>query len=143
MPRPTTHTVLACCIAAVWLINGLYCKVLNGVPRHTEIVGRILGADWARPLTVLIGLAEVGMAVWIVSRIRARISALLQIAIVATMNLLEFVLVPDLLLWGKMNALFAFLFILGIYYHEFILPEKMPAHARLSQKPSLRSRGFF
>ena len=56
--RPTgTHYF----IAAVWLINGLFCKVLNLVPRHEAIVSRILHTNNARLLTILIGLAEIGM----------------------------------------------------------------------------------
>jgi len=40
------------------------------------------------------------------------------------MNSLEFILAPDLLLWGRFNALFAFLFILGIVYNEFYLRKR-------------------
>ena len=106
-------------IATVWIANGLFCKVLNLVPRHQEIVARILGNDHSRLLTILIGLSEIAMAVWILSRIRSRVSAITQIIIIAVMNTLEFFLAPDLLLWGKANAIFAFLFILLIYYNEF------------------------
>jgi preprotein translocase subunit SecF len=108
-------------IAAVWLLNGLYCKVLDMVPRHTEIVGTTLGQAYARQLTVLIGVAEIGMAIWILSRYRPRICAVIQIAVVATMNTLEYFLVPDLLLWGKLNSFFALLFIIVIYVNEFHL----------------------
>ena len=59
------------------------------------------------------------MAVWILSGIKRRLNAITQIIIIATMNTLEFILVPDLLLWGRFNALFAFLFILLIFYNEF------------------------
>ena len=106
-------------IASVWIINGLFCKVLNLVPRHQEIVARILGNDHARLLTLAIGLSEIGMAVWILSGIKRRLNAIAQIITIATMNMLEFILVPDLLLWGRFNALFAFLFILLIFYIEF------------------------
>ena len=41
------------------------------------------------------------------------------------MNVIEFILVPDLLLWGKMNAIFAFLLVLVVYYNEFILGNKI------------------
>lgn len=111
-------------IAAVWLINGLFCKVLNGVPRHQEIVARILGNEHAALMTRLIGLAEITMAVWIVSRYRPGLNAILQIVIIATMNILEFNLVPDLLLWGRFNILFAFLFILLIGCNEYFLRPK-------------------
>jgi hypothetical protein len=113
------NKILTYCIAIVWVINGLFCKVLNLVPRHEQIVGRIIGIDYARPLTVLIGLSEIAMAVWILSGVKKRLNVLSQIIIVAIMNTLEFILVPDLLLWGKMNSIFAFLFMLVVYCNEF------------------------
>ena len=111
-------------IATVWLINGLFCKVLNLVPRHQEIVARILSESYARPLTMVIGLSEIIMAVWILSRIFRRFNAIMQMFIVAAMNILELILVPDLLLWGRLNSFFAFLFIVLIYYNEFHLNRK-------------------
>ena len=120
------YKIITFLIAAVWLVNGLVCKLLNAVPRHQQIVGRILGEDYARPLTVLIGLAEIGMAGWVLSRIRPRWSAVVQMSVVAVMNVLEFFLVPELLLWGRMNAVFALLFIGLVYYHEFVLTDPLP-----------------
>jgi hypothetical protein len=117
----TLHGFLTYCIAAVWVVNGLFCKVLGLVHRHEQIVAEILGSAYSRPLTLLIGLSEIGMAVWVLSRIKTRLNAIAQITIVASMNLLEFVLVPDLLLWGRMNSVFALLFILVVYYNEFVL----------------------
>lgn len=111
-------------IAAIWLINGLFCKVLNLVPRHQDIVGRILGNEHAGILTKAIGLAEIGMAIWIVSRYKQRLNAMTQIAIIATMNILEFILVPDLLLWGRFNLAFAILLMALIWYNAFYLKEK-------------------
>ncbi len=121
MRHPYIHKVLTYFIGLTWLINGLLCKVLNLVPRHEQIVARILGAKYSRALTLAIGFSEIGMAVWTLSGIRSRYNAMFQIAIVAAMNLLEFFLVPDLLLWGRFNSLFAFFFILIIYYSEFKL----------------------
>jgi len=121
----TIHKLLTYFIAAVWLINGLFCKVLNMVPRHQQIVARILGEENARLLTFLIGLSEIVMAVWILSGIKTRLNAIIQILVIAAMNTLEFFLVPDLLLWGKGNAVFAFLFIVIIYCNEFLLNKKV------------------
>ncbi len=115
------NKILTYCIATVWIANGLFCKVLNLVPRHEQIVARILGADYSRPLTLLIGLSEIGMAIWILSGIKPKLNAIAQIAIVATMNIIEFTLAPDLLLWGKFNAVFAFLFVLVVYFNVFYL----------------------
>ena len=119
MTRQTIYLILHYLIAAVWIINGLFCKVLHLVPRHEQIVSAILGAEHAGILTKLIGLAEIGMAVWILSGYKTRLNALAQIGIVATMNILEFTLVPDLLLWGRFNAMFALLFIVVVYCNEF------------------------
>ena len=119
------HKLLTYCIAAVWIINGLFCKVLNLVPRHQQIVARILGDEHSRLLTIAIGCSEILMAIWLLSKIKTRLNAIAQMAIVAIMNTLEFILVPDLLLWGKLNSLFAFLFILVVYFNEFYLNKKL------------------
>jgi hypothetical protein len=97
------------------------------VPRHQQIVSRILGESYASILTKAIGISEIVMAVWILSGIFPRFNAWTQIIIIATMNILEFTLVPDLLLWGKANAFFAFLFILLIYYKAFIVMADLSA----------------
>ena len=110
------YKILTFCIAAVWLVNGLFCKVLNFVPRHQEIVARILGNEYAFLLTKAIGFSEILMCIWILSGIKKRFCAIAQISIVLTMNLIEFLLAKDLLLFGKMNALFAVLFVSVVYF---------------------------
>ena len=120
------YKTLTFCIAAIWIANGLFCKVLNLVPRHEQIVAEILGENFSRPLTILIGLSEIIMAAWILSGYKSKLNAIVQILIVTTMNTLEFILVPDLLLWGKFNSLYAFLFILVVYLNEFYLKRKQP-----------------
>jgi len=120
-----SHKILTSLIAAVWLINGLVCKVMNVVPRHQEIVENILGPDYARPLTILIGFSEIIMAIWILTKFKSKLNAVTQMIVVATMNILEFLLVPDLLLWGRFNSYFALLFIGLVYYNEFVLNKKL------------------
>lgn len=124
MKYKTAHKLLTYCIAIIWLVNGLFCKVLNLVPRHEQIVAKILNIQNARLLTLAIGFSEICMAIWIVSRIKTKLNALVQIFIIAVMNTMEFILTPDLLLWGKFNAVFAFMLILTIYFNEFILKPK-------------------
>lgn len=113
-------------VAMVWLVNGLWCKVLAGVPRHEAIVARILGAHVAPWLTVLIGISEVVMAAWVLSRWRPRWCGALQIALVLTMNLLEFGLARDLLLWGPANMFFALLFALFLAWVYGWIPRRQP-----------------
>jgi hypothetical protein len=109
-------------IAVVWLANGLFCKALNLVPRHQMIVARILGEEYSSVLTKLIGFSEILMCLWVLSRIKSRWCAITQIVIVASMNIIEFILAPDLLLFGRLNALFALVFISLIFINEFTLP---------------------
>ena len=125
MTNRKIYKILTFCIATVWIVNGLFCKVLNLVPRHEQIVARILGDDYSRFLTVLIGLSEIAMAIWVISKFKSRLNAITQILIVGIMNALEFILVPDLLLWGKLNSLFALLFIMVVYFNEFYLNKKI------------------
>ena len=119
------HQLLTYCIAAIWITNGLFCKLLNLVPRHQLIVSAILGTNNARLFTIAIGVAEIIMAIWILSKIKTQLNAIAQVIVVATMNTLEFILVPDLLLWGRANAIFAFIFILLVYFNEFYLHKKL------------------
>jgi len=124
MKNQNIHKILTITIATVWLLNGLVCKVLNLVPRHQQIVAEILGQEHSRFLTVLIGFSEIIMAIWIVSGYKSRLNVVLQMVIVLTMNILESLLVPDLLLWGRMNFLFAILFLSIVWYNEFVLSKK-------------------
>ncbi len=117
----TINKLLNYCIAAVWLTNGLFCKVLNLVPRHQQIVAGILGEQNAGVLTKAIGVAEIAMALWIVTGMFPKLNAITQIMVVAAMNVLEFILVPDLLLWGRLNLLFAFILIFVIWYNGYRL----------------------
>ncbi|MEQ1732527.1 MAG: DoxX-like family protein [Bacteroidia bacterium] len=121
MNKPIVHKIITYAIATVWLANGLLCKVLNMVPRHQTIVAHILGNEYAFIFTKLIGVSEIIMALWILSRFKTRINAIAQAIIIATMNTMEFILVPNLLLWGKFNSVFALLLICMVLYNEFIL----------------------
>ncbi len=118
------HKPLTYLIALVWLLNGLICKVLNLVPRHQEIVETILHLENGRSLTIAIGLAEFCMALWIISRYKRKLNAITQIVIIASMNILEAIYAPHLLLWGKWNGVFALLFILVIYANLFLLKKR-------------------
>lgn len=95
-----TNKILNIFIATVWLVNGLFCKVLNQVQRHEEIVRKILHLD--RPSANIFNLN------WIkrnhdgnfnFQSYKHKFNAIAQIAIIAIMNILEFLLVPDILLW--------------------------------------------
>ena len=85
-------------IGSVWVFHGLFSKLSNGVPRHRQIVGRILGegiADWA---TLAIGLLEILLGLWIFSGLQRRACALVQTLALVSMNFLEILLARDLLI---------------------------------------------
>lgn len=120
MKKDKTYKILITLISSVWVINGIFCKILNLVPRHKEIVSEILGNTNAGKLTILIGIAETILAIWIIIDYKAKLHASLQIITVLVMNIIEFFLVPDLLLWGKLNIVFALAFVSLIHYTYFI-----------------------
>lgn len=119
------HSLLKYVFTFIWLANGLFCKVLNLVPRHQTIIATILGKKFAPHFTILIGCVEIIMAIWIISGYKSRLNALVQMALIVLMNSIEFILVPDLLLWGKLNAFFALLLIFTIYTNEYYLRPKL------------------
>ena len=121
------HSVINLLISLVWLVNGLVCKVMNFVPRHQQIVARILGNEHAQLLTKAIGTSEILMSLWVLSGKYSRLNAAMQILIIGSMNAIEFIFAPDLLLWGRLNAVFAFLFIVLIYFNEFSLKKEFAA----------------
>lgn len=123
------HKLITYGIASVWLINGVVCKLLHGVPRHQRIVARILGESYAPQLTQLIGAAELVLALWIISFKWSRLCACTQIGLVALMNTIEWVMAPDLLLFGRFNAINALLFIGLIYGNEFWLTSSRSARS--------------
>lgn len=94
------------------------------MPRHQEIVSTILNEEYSREITFTIGVLELVMVVWILSNFKSKLNSISQITIIILMNIIEFFFAKDLLLFGSLNILFAFLFVSIIYYNEFVLKEK-------------------
>lgn len=108
-------------ISSVWLINGVWAKLLGGVPRHQQIVAAILGPAYAPVLTLCIGVGEVVLALWVLMRWKLHLCTWLQVLLVAIMNVLEVWLAKPLLLFGEGNLVWAALFIgLVLWHHSFI-----------------------
>lgn len=125
MAKERIYTGITYFIAAVWVVNGLYCKVLGAVPRHEQIVAEISGLPYAKLITVAIGFLELALAFWFVSKYKQKENACLQIILVAVMNVIELTTTPQLLLWGRFNIFFAVGFIAIVYYHTFVLREQL------------------
>ncbi len=85
-------------IAFVWLLFGLLFKALDAVPRHRQIVARVVGADRAGIILWLVALSEIGLGAWmLVGRFLPACMAAQTLLIVA-MNTLELRRARDLLL---------------------------------------------
>jgi Uncharacterized conserved protein (COG2071)/DoxX-like family len=93
--------MIAVAVAAVWLVHGLYNKLLGGSPRHLAIVQAMPGLDGAAGeyAIVVIGAVEIGLAAWILSGRAARACAATQTAALLSMNGLELIYARHLLLW--------------------------------------------
>jgi DoxX-like family len=75
-------------IALNWLYQGLWCKVLGQAPRHESIVRNVplLTHTQADGALISLGLIECGLALWALSGWRPIQAALLQTALLITMN---------------------------------------------------------
>lgn len=75
-------------VAAVWLHEGLWCKLLGGDPRQLEIVEAVprYGPRLGGLVLKLLGVVEVGMAVWALSGVAPVHAALAQTVLLVTLN---------------------------------------------------------
>lgn len=94
----TLEAIIRVVIGTVWVFHGGYSKLLNGIPRHRQIVARVLGTRFARELTILIGCGEVALGIWVFTGWARYPCALVQTAALLAMNALEIALAGDLLI---------------------------------------------
>jgi uncharacterized membrane protein YphA (DoxX/SURF4 family) len=82
------HKLIRLSIALVWLYQGLWCKVLGGVPHQQAIISTVpfLGAREVRVALITLGLVECGLALWVLSGQRMRQAAIVQTALLVAMN---------------------------------------------------------
>ena len=105
-------------IALVWIYQGLWCKVLGQAPRHEAILNTLplLTPAEAHSVLIALGLLECGIAVWVISGWRPTQGALLQTALLVSMNAGALIfgarLVPDPA--GMLLQNFAFLLLAWI-----------------------------
>jgi hypothetical protein len=85
-------------IGAVWIFHGLYSKLLNGIPRHRQIVARILGERHAGLATAVIGIGEIIVGLWALSGWERVLCASAQTAALVAMNTIEIAMAADLLI---------------------------------------------
>jgi hypothetical protein len=95
------HGVAVRAVAAVWLLHGLYNKLLGGSARHLAIVQAVpgLGGVTGERVLTAVGIGEVAIALWVLSGWRPRLCAATQTVALLSMNVLELTFARDLLLW--------------------------------------------
>jgi len=99
-------------VASVWLVHGLYNKLLGGSPRRLAIVQSVPGLGGAPGVGVLaaVGVFEVLLAVWILSGWARWRCATTQTVALLSMNVVELTFARHLLLWPAgllpLNAVF-------------------------------------
>lgn len=94
----TFHIVSQIVIGSVWVFHGLYSKILDGIPRHRLIVGKILGVANPGIATKAIGLLELLLGVWTFTGWQPVGCATVQTAAIVAMNTLEICLAGELLI---------------------------------------------
>ncbi|MES2437836.1 MAG: DoxX-like family protein [Verrucomicrobiota bacterium] len=110
------HLLLTFLIGSVWMFHGLYSKLSDGIPRHRQIVERILGEDIAGPATWAIGAAEVLLGLWVFSRFRRKLCARVQTSALVSMNFLEILLARDLLISAPGMVALNLFFLSWVWY---------------------------
>jgi hypothetical protein len=83
-------------VAAVWLYEGLWCKLLGRVPSQVAVASSVpwVGPRRAAAILRLLGLAEVAIAVWVVAGAFPEACALIQTLLLVTLN-------ASGLVWGR------------------------------------------
>lgn len=107
--------------ALIWFCFGLFGKLLPADGRHQQIIEEIFNLNGAGLVTNLIGIGEIGLAVWIITFRFTKLTVILQIILILTMNVIEYTFADGLLLWGKWNLIFSIGFSAMIGINEFLI----------------------
>ena len=75
-------------VAAVWLYEGLWCKLLAGAPDQRAIVASVPGVPSSGVTAVLVGLGavETAIALWVLTGVRPRAAAWVQTGLLVALN---------------------------------------------------------
>ena len=103
-------------IALVWIVFGLVFKALGAVPRHRQIVARVVGEQRAQAVTLLVAIGEIGLGLWMLYGRYLPMCVGIQTLAIATMNALELRYARDLLL-SPVAMVFANVILLGLGWY--------------------------
>lgn len=80
--------LLRASIAAVWLYEGLWCKVFGRAPSQAKVVAAVpkWGPRAGREFLSALGVVEIALAVWVVSGVFPGACAVAQTVLLLTLN---------------------------------------------------------
>jgi DoxX-like family len=80
--------VIHLAVAAVWLYEGIWCKLLGGEPNQARVINAVpaLGPRFGGPFLKILGVAEVLLALWVLSRLAPVVCALAQTVLLVALN---------------------------------------------------------
>jgi hypothetical protein len=75
-------------VAAVWLYEGLWCKLLGRERHQVQVVEAVprLGPLMGKHFLVALGVAETALAVWVMSGVTPGLCAVTQTALLVVLN---------------------------------------------------------
>jgi uncharacterized membrane protein YphA (DoxX/SURF4 family) len=81
-------TIIRCSVAAVWLYEGLWCKILGKVASQVDVVKAVprLGPAFGSAFLKLLGVVECLLAIWVMLGIMPGICAVTQTALLVVLN---------------------------------------------------------
>jgi uncharacterized membrane protein YphA (DoxX/SURF4 family) len=80
--------VIRASVAAVWLYEGLWCKILGRSASQPTIVRAVprFGPQFGDRFLKVLGVVETGLAIWVLSGGAPRLCALVQTVLLVTLN---------------------------------------------------------
>jgi hypothetical protein len=75
-------------VAAVWLYEGLWCKLLGREPNQLRVVQQVpvWGPRYGAAFLLALGAVEVALAVWVIAGVAPILAAIAQTALLVTLN---------------------------------------------------------
>ncbi len=80
--------LVRCAVAAVWLYEGLWCKVLGRERRQVDVVEAVpvLGPRIGRHFLLALGVVETALSVWVLAGVTPGLCAIVQTILLVTLN---------------------------------------------------------
>jgi len=75
-------------VAAVWLYEGLWCKIFGRVPSQVQVVTAVprLGPRFGPLFLKVLGVVEVAVAIWVLAGVAPGACAIAQTALLVALN---------------------------------------------------------